>query len=221
MAIIELTDIIKSFPVGDGQFQALKNVSLNVNAGEFVAIMGPSGSGKSTLMNIIGLLDRPTAGSYQLDGQSVSLTMSDRAQATLRSQFIGFIFQNFNLLANLSVVDNVALPAAYLAKSQKPREKAKKLLERVGLGERIQYQPSKLSGGERQRVAIARALMNDPKVILADEPTGNLDSKSGEDVMNILLDLNKSGTTLLMVTHNEELAKLANRTIRLKDGEIL
>jgi putative ABC transport system ATP-binding protein len=201
--------------------RALDDVSLSVSAGEFVAVMGQSGSGKSTLMNMVGLLDRPTSGTYSLDGNAVSLTMSDRAQAKLRSEFIGFIFQNFNLLPNLDVLANVALPASYVKKNTSAKSKAKELLERVNLGHRLHHAPSKLSGGERQRVAIARALMNDPKVILADEPTGNLDSKSGDEVMKILLDLNKAGTTLLMVTHNEELATLANRTIRMKDGKIV
>lgn len=201
--------------------RALDDVSLSVSAGEFVAVMGQSGSGKSTLMNMVGLLDRPTSGTYSLDGNAVSLTMSDRAQAKLRSEFIGFIFQNFNLLPNLDVLANVALPASYLKQHTNAKAKAKELLERVNLGHRLHHAPSKLSGGERQRVAIARALMNDPKVILADEPTGNLDSKSGDEVMKILLDLNKAGTTLLMVTHNEELATLANRTIRMKDGKIV
>jgi putative ABC transport system ATP-binding protein len=221
MPIIDLQHITKTFELGDTTVRALDDVSLSVSAGEFVAVMGQSGSGKSTLMNMVGLLDRPTSGTYSLDGNAVSLTMSDRAQAKLRSEFIGFIFQNFNLLPNLDVLANVALPASYVKKNTSAKSKAKELLERVNLGHRLHHAPSKLSGGERQRVAIARALMNDPKVILADEPTGNLDSKSGDEVMKILLDLNKAGTTLLMVTHNEELATLANRTIRMKDGKIV
>lgn len=221
MSIIDLQHITKTFALGDTTVRALDDVSLSVLAGEFVVVMGQSGSGKSTLMNMVGLLDRPTSGTYTLDGNAVSLTMSDRAQAKLRSEFIGFIFQNFNLLPNLDVLANVALPASYVKKNTNAKTKAKELLERVNLGHRLHHAPSKLSGGERQRVAIARALMNDPKVILADEPTGNLDSKSGDEVMKILLDLNKAGTTLLMVTHNEELATLANRTIRMKDGKIV
>ncbi len=221
MPLISLDHISKVFKLGDSDVRALDGVSLNVSAGEFVAVMGQSGSGKSTLMNIIGLLDRPTSGTYTLDNQAVSLSMSDRSQAKLRGGFIGFIFQNFNLLPNLDVMANVALPASYVRTAGADKNRAKQLLEQVGLGHRLHHQPSKLSGGERQRVAIARALMNNPKVILADEPTGNLDSKSGDEVMKILMDLNHSGTTLLMVTHNEELAKKANRTIQMKDGKIL
>lgn len=221
MALIQLQHIIKTFQLGETTLRALDDISLHITSGEFIAIMGQSGSGKSTLMNIIGLLDRPTSGSYTLDDKAVSLTMSDRTQARLRSEFVGFIFQNFNLLPNLDVLANVALPAAYRTKPANTKGRARKLLEQVNLGHRLHYPPSKLSGGERQRVAIARALMNEPKVILADEPTGNLDSKSGEEVMKILLDLNQRGTTLVMVTHNDELAKLANRTIRLKDGKLL
>jgi len=221
MALIELSNLTKNFTVGDTTVRALDDVTLSINQGEFVAIMGQSGSGKSTLMNMIGLLDRPTTGSYSLDGRPVSLTMSDRAQAKLRGEFIGFIFQNFNLLPNLDVMANVALPASYVAGKHDASDRAKKLLEQVGLGHRLHHQPSKLSGGERQRVAIARALMNEPKVLLADEPTGNLDTKSGDEVMKILTDLHKSGTTLVMVTHNEELARQANRTVHFKDGKIV
>lgn len=221
MALIELSNLTKVFTVGDTTVRALDDVTLSIDQGEFVAIMGQSGSGKSTLMNMIGLLDRPTSGSYTLDGRPVSLTMSDRKQAKLRGEFIGFIFQNFNLLPNLDVMANVALPASYVAGKHDASARAKKLLEQVGLGHRLHHQPSKLSGGERQRVAIARALMNEPKVLLADEPTGNLDTKSGDEVMRILTDLHKSGTTLVMVTHNEELARQANRTVHFKDGKIV
>ncbi|MBI4426856.1 MAG: ABC transporter ATP-binding protein [Candidatus Kerfeldbacteria bacterium] len=227
--MIELQHITKTFEVGEGEFKALDDVSLSIEPGEFVAIMGPSGSGKSTLMNIIGLLDRATSGTYVLEGKPVSLKMSDREQARLRSEFIGFIFQNFNLLPNADVISNVALPGMYLPAPRRSSEhpsydrkgRAKELLEKVGLGHRLRYRPSKLSGGEKQRVAIARALTNNPKVVLADEPTGNLDSKSGEEVIKILADLNRQGTTLLMVTHSEELASAANRIIRLKDGRIV
>lgn len=221
MALIELQHITKSFDIGEGTFRALDDVSLDIQPGEFVAIMGPSGSGKSTLMNIIGLLDRPTSGTYKLAGQPVSLSMSDRQQAKLRSETIGFIFQNFNLLANIDVSSNVALPAAYTKRRNDPKKRAEKLLTDVGLGHRLHHRIPKLSGGERQRVAIARALMNEPKVILADEPTGNLDSKSGEEVMKLLIDLNRRGTTLLVVTHSDELAALAQRIIRLKDGKVV
>lgn len=221
MALIELSHLTKVFTLGETNVTALDDVSLKIDQGEFVAIMGQSGSGKSTLMNMIGLLDRPTAGTYTLDGKAVSLTMSDTAQAKLRGEFIGFIFQNFNLLPNLDVMANVALPASYVKGSVNAKARAKKLLEQVGLGHRLHHQPSKLSGGERQRVAIARALMNEPKVLLADEPTGNLDTKSGDEVLKLLMDLHRGGTTLIMVTHNEELARMANRTVHVKDGKIV
>jgi len=221
MSLISLEHIRKEFRLGETNFKALDDVSLTVQAGEFVAIMGPSGSGKSTLMNIIGILDRPTEGTYTLNDQPITLTMSDRAQARLRNQTIGFIFQNFNLLANLDVLHNVMLPTQYSPRRSDTRKKATELLTQVGLGHRLKYQPNKLSGGERQRVAIARALMNDPKIILADEPTGNLDSHSGEEVLKILTDLHRAGTTLIVVTHNEEIAKLATRTIHMKDGKIV
>ena len=221
MTLIDLQHITKTFDVGEEKFKALDDVSLSIAAGDFVAIMGPSGSGKSTLMNIIGLLDRPTSGTYALDKRPVSLSMSDRELAKLRSEFIGFVFQNFNLLANLDVMANVALPAIYAHKGTTSGTRATQLLHDVGLGHRLHHHVPKLSGGERQRVAIARALMNEPRVILADEPTGNLDSKSGEEVVNLLRGLNQKGTTLLMVTHSEELAALANRTIRIKDGRVV
>ncbi len=221
MSLLDLQHVSKTFQLGETTVRALDDVSLSVAPGEFVAVMGPSGSGKSTLMNIVGLLDRPTTGTYTLDGQAVSLNMSDRTQARLRSEFIGFIFQNFNLLPNLDVMANVALPASYLRHQTKAKQRAEELLKLVHLEHRLHHQVPKLSGGERQRVAIARALMNDPKVILADEPTGNLDSKSGDEVLQILTDLNKQGKTLVMVTHNQELARLAHRTIHVKDGKLL
>ncbi len=221
MAIINLENITKKFDLGDSVVSALNGVSLSVNAGEFVAIMGQSGSGKSTLMNVIGLLDRPTDGTYVLDGVTMDKNMSDAKLAKLRSEFIGFIFQTFNLLPNLNVLDNVLLPTMYSSKTKAAKQRATELLKQVNLGHRLTHRPNQLSGGERQRVAIARALMNNPKVILADEPTGNLDSKSGEEVMQILQTLNKQGTTLLLVTHNEELASHASRTIKMKDGKIV
>ncbi len=222
MSLISLQHITKVFESGESEFRALDDVTVEIQHGEFVAVMGPSGSGKSTLMNIIGLLDRPTSGTYTLADRPVTLTMSDRAQAKLRSEFIGFIFQNFNLLANLDVLANVALPANYLrGQKLKVKARATELLTDVGLGHRLHHKIPKLSGGERQRVAIARALMNNPKVILADEPTGNLDSKSGKEVLKLLMSLNKKGTTLIVVTHSEELAALANRVVRIKDGQIL
>jgi putative ABC transport system ATP-binding protein len=221
MALIELNNITKKFDLGDSVVSALGGVSLSVKAGEFVAVMGHSGSGKSTLMNIIGLLDRPTDGQYVLDSTTMDRKMSDAKLAKLRGEFIGFIFQTFNLLPNLNVLDNVALPTMYTRKVKNPKARAKELLIKLNLGHRLKQRPNTLSGGERQRVAIARSLMNSPKVILADEPTGNLDSKSGEEVMNILQDLNRQGTTLLLVTHNEELAARANRIIKLKDGKLI
>lgn len=222
MSLISLQHVTKTFQSGESDFHALDDVSLDIQSGDFVAVMGPSGSGKSTLMNIIGLLDRPSSGTYTLNDQPVSLTMSDNAQAKLRSEVIGFIFQNFNLLANMDVMANVMLPNSYLrGRETKSKNRATELLQKVGLEHRLHHKIPKLSGGERQRVAIARALMNNPKVILADEPTGNLDSKSGDEVMKILMDLNTSGTTLVMVTHSEELAAKANRIIRIKDGKII
>lgn len=222
MSLISLQHVTKTFQSGESEFHALDDISLDIQSGEFVAVMGPSGSGKSTLMNIIGLLDRPSRGSYTLHGQPVSLTMSDGEQAKLRSEVIGFIFQNFNLLANMDVMANVMLPNSYLrGRETKSKIRATELLQKVGLEHRLHHKIPKLSGGERQRVAIARAIMNNPKVILADEPTGNLDSKSGDEVMKILMDLNASGTTLVMVTHSEELAAKANRIIRIKDGKII
>lgn len=221
MSEISLQHVTKTFQIGENDFHALNDVSVDIQAGEFVAIMGPSGSGKSTFMNIIGLLDRPTSGTYALDGKPVSLTMSDKQQAKLRSEYIGFVFQNFNLLANLDVMSNVMLPSNYVARKGNAKARATELLTMVGLDHRLHYRIPKLSGGERQRVAIARALMNEPKVILADEPTGNLDSKSGEEVMKFLIGLHKKGTTLIVVTHSDELAALANRIIHIKDGKII
>jgi len=235
MSLIDLKHISKTFKLDTVDVKAVVDVSLSVEKGEFVAIMGHSGSGKSTLMNMIGLLDRPTTGEYLLDGKPVSTAMSDRAQARLRSGFIGFVFQNFNLLPNMTTLGNVALPAMYshpsvptaYASGHLPSGRggaivrAKKLLEQVGLSHRLKARPNQLSGGERQRVAIARALMNEPKVLLADEPTGNLDTKSGEEVMTILEDLNKKGMTILLVTHNDELAQRTHRTVRMKDGRIV
>lgn len=229
MALIELSHVSKTFKLDTVDVHAVIDASLSVAKGEFVAIMGHSGSGKSTLMNIIGLLDRPTAGSYRLNGEPVSTKMSDRQQARLRSEFIGFVFQNFNLLPNMTTLGNVMLPAMYLPRAARGpslarrgvRELAEGMLRQVGLSHRLKARPNQLSGGERQRVAIARALMNEPEIILADEPTGNLDTKSGEEVIGIIEELNRKGTTLLLVTHNEELAARAHRIVRMKDGRIL
>lgn len=231
MPLIELKHISKTFKLDMVDVHAVVDVTLSVEKGEFVAIMGHSGSGKSTLMNMVGLLDRPTSGEYLLDGNPVSTAMSDRAQAALRSGFIGFVFQNFNLLPNMTTLGNVALPAMYSkgtptevpasAGRSGATDRAKKLLEQVGLSNRLKARPNQLSGGERQRVAIARALMNSPHVLLADEPTGNLDTKSGEEVMAILEDLNRKGMTILLVTHNDELAQRTHRTVQMKDGRII
>ncbi len=228
MPLIELKHISKTFKLDTVDVNAVVDASLSIEKGELVAIMGHSGSGKSTLMNMIGLLDRPTTGDYLLDGKPVSTAMSDGAQAKLRSEFIGFVFQNFNLLPNMTTLGNVALPAMYSKASPNSslgrrgaNDRAKKLLEQVGLSHRLKARPNQLSGGERQRVAIARALMNSPRVLLADEPTGNLDTKSGEEVMTILEDLNKKGMTILLVTHNDELAQRTNRTVHMKDGRIV
>ncbi len=221
MPLIELRSVSKTFKLDTVDVHAVIDVSLSIGKGEFVAIMGHSGSGKTTLMNIIGLLDRPTNGEYRLDGRPVSTAMSDREQAKLRSEFIGFVFQNFNLLPNMTTLGNVTLPAMYAHRGGRVSDRARGLLAQVDLTHRLAARPNQLSGGERQRVAIARALMNDPKIVLADEPTGNLDSKSGEEVIDILHGLNRKGTTLLLVTHNEELAARADRIVRMKDGRVV
>lgn len=221
MAIIELQDVSKLYGFGDATTVALDEVSLSVEPGEFVAVMGPSGCGKSTLMNLIGLLDRPTHGRYQLSGRSVAkLRPNQRAKA--RRDKIGFIFQSFNLIPRLSAIENVALPLAYRGMSQSRRLKqASVLLERVGLQEREYYQPHQLSGGQTQQVAIARALINNPDIIIADEPTGNLDSNASRLVMEILSEIHSSGHTILMVTHNPELTRYANRVVYMQDGMIV
>lgn len=219
--IIDLQDVSKIYGFGDATTIALDEVSLTIEPGEFVAIMGPSGSGKSTLMNIIGLLDRPTHGSYTLSGRYVSrLRMVQQARA--RRDAIGFVFQSFNLLPRLNVLENVALPLAYKGMSQTRRLKqAAAMLERVGLADREYFLPRQLSGGQAQRVAIARALVNNPHIIIADEPTGNLDSASSRLVMELLSDVHKSGNTILMVTHNPELTRYATRVVFMHDGGIV
>lgn len=221
MAIIELQDVSKLYGFGDATTVALDEVSLKVDPGEFVAIMGPSGSGKSTLMNLIGLLDRPTHGQYKLSGRSVArLRANQRAKA--RRDKIGFIFQSFNLIPRLSAIENVALPLAYRGMTPGKRLKqASLLLERVGLQDREYYQPHQLSGGQTQQVAIARALIADPDIIIADEPTGNLDSNASRLVMEILSEIHNSGHTILMVTHNPELTRYANRVVYMQDGMIV
>lgn len=218
---ITLTDITKVYRMGDHTVEALSGVSLSIHTGEFVAIMGPSGSGKSTLMNIIGCLDRPTSGSYLLDGQQVA-HLTDDELAVTRNKKIGFVFQNFNLLPRMSALLNVALPLVYGGKNKSERlDMAARALDMVGLGNRSHHRSNELSGGQRQRVAIARALVNDPAIIMADEPTGNLDSKSGEEIMAIFAELNKQGRTVILVTHEPDIAAFARRTIFVRDGKII
>ena len=219
--IIKIKGLYKDYQTIAGSFPVLKNVNLTINEGEYVAIMGPSGSGKSTFMNILGCLDRPTQGSYFLDSQDVN-RLNNNELATLRNKTIGFVFQGFNLLARSSLVDNVALPLVY-AKDQKDlRIKiAKNILERMGLGQYFESKPNQISGGQQQRVAIARALVNQPKIILADEPTGNLDSKTSDEIMKIFDELNQIGNTIILVTHENDIAEHASRQIRFLDGKIL
>lgn len=220
MNLIELTDIQKTFGKGHASTPVLRGINLKIAKGEFIAIMGPSGSGKTTLMNVIGLLDQPDHGNYLLDATPVS-KLKESELAKLRRQAIGFVFQNFSLLSRLSAFNNVALPMRYAGVNQEQRKtRTNKLLKLVGLSERANNKPSQLSGGEMQRVAIARALANRPSLILADEPTGNLDSKTGKTVLDLLTRLNKAGSTIIMVTHDDKVAKAANRIIKLKDGKV-
>lgn len=220
MSVIELKEVSRLFGFGDATTVALDEADLLVDRGEFVAIMGPSGSGKSTLMNIIGMLDRPTHGEYKLDGRAVE-RLRPWQRARVRRDKIGFIFQSFNLLPRLTVVENVALPLAYRGMSQTRRLRAAStMLERVGLSDRLEYYPHQLSGGQVQRVAIARALINNPSILIADEPTGNLDSASSRLVMELLSEVHKTGNTILMVTHNPELVRYASRVIYMLDGAI-
>lgn len=218
---IQLCDIKKVYQMGETEVAALAGVSLDIKEGEFTAIMGPSGSGKSTLMNILGCLDRPTSGSYILDGHEVA-AQSDDELAETRNKRIGFVFQNFNLLPRISALQNVALPLVYAGIDKNERlKRAAKALEAVGLGHRLDHQPNELSGGQRQRVAIARALVNEPTIIMADEPTGNLDSKSGVEVMGIFQALNDEGRTIILVTHEPDIAEHARRVIHVRDGLIV
>lgn len=221
MAVIKLQDVSKLYGFGDATTVALDSISLEIDKGEFVAVMGPSGSGKSTLMHIIGLLDRPTHGVYQLNNQQVERFKANR-QAKLRRDTIGFVFQSFNLLPKLNVLENVALPLMYRGITPVRRlKRAADMLERVGLSDREYFMPRQLSGGQLQRVAIARALINSPNIIIADEPTGNLDSESSRLVMELLADLHKDGHTILMVTHNPELTRYASRVVFMHDGAVL
>jgi putative ABC transport system ATP-binding protein len=219
--VITLRDVSKTYALGNISVHALRGVSFSIDGGEYVAIMGPSGSGKSTLMNTLGCLDRPTTGSYELDGVNVG-TLTDNALAAIRLKKLGFVFQGFNLLARTSAVKNVALPLFYAGKSRRSRNAAAtERLREVGLGDRLDHKPSELSGGQQQRVAIARALVNDPAVVLADEPTGNLDSQTSEEIMALFEELNRAGRTIIMVTHDEEVAAHAKRIIRVRDGLIV
>lgn len=219
--VIDIQGITKTYVNGKLSVPVLHGIDLVVNKGEFVSIMGPSGSGKSTFMNILGCLDRPTTGSYRLNGDEVA-TLSDDELAYVRNKQIGFVFQSFNLLTKLTALENVALPMIYAGVNKKMRiEQATQLLQSVGLGERMDHLPSELSGGQRQRVAIARALANNPAIIMADEPTGNLDSKSTIDVMNIFRGLHDEGRTILLVTHEPDIATYASRNVVLKDGIIV
>jgi putative ABC transport system ATP-binding protein len=220
MALIETRDLWKTYVMGSEEIHALRGVSLEIERGEYVAIMGPSGSGKSTLMNLIGCLDTPSKGSYLLNGKQVS-QMNDNELARIRNEEIGFVFQTFNLLPRASALQNVELPLVYAGMPAKERQvRAKGALDKVELSTRMTHRPNELSGGQRQRVAIARALVNDPSILLADEPTGNLDSKTGAEIMALFARLHQAGNTIILVTHEADIAAFAHRTIHLRDGEI-
>ncbi|MGQ9847709.1 MAG: ABC transporter ATP-binding protein [Bacteroidales bacterium] len=218
--IIKLQGIFKFYQVGAEIVKALRNVNLTIHQNEYVAIMGPSGSGKSTLMNILGCLDTPTAGTYILNGKDVS-HLTESELAVIRNKEIGFVFQTFNLMPRYTALENVALPLVYAGvKKQQRLEKAKEVLQKVGLGDRMMHKPNELSGGQRQRVSLARALVNDPSIILADEPTGNLDTKTSIEIMRLFDVIHKMGNTIIIVTHEEDIANYAHRIVRLRDGKI-
>ena len=221
MAVIQLKDIMKTYIMGDSIVHALDHVNVSFDFGEFTAIMGPSGSGKSTMMNILGCLDRPTSGEYYLDGKEIA-GYNDDELAHTRNAKIGFVFQNFNLLSKLTAQANVALPLVYAGVGEDERmERAKKALEAVGLGSRLEHKPMEMSGGQRQRVAIARALINNPAIIMADEPTGNLDTKSSYEIMDIFKYLNDQGKTVVMVTHEPDIAEQTKRILMMRDGKLV
>jgi putative ABC transport system ATP-binding protein len=220
MAMIETVDLWKTYRMGDDEIHALRGVSLQIDRGEYVAIMGPSGSGKSTLMNLIGCLDTPSRGSYLLNGKQVS-QMNDNELAHIRNEEIGFVFQTFNLLPRLTALRNVELPLVYAGVDARRREQlAREALEKVELGSRMSHRPNELSGGQRQRLAIARALVNEPSILLADEPTGNLDSRTGQEIMSLFGQLHGAGHTVILVTHEAALAAHADRMIQIRDGQI-
>jgi putative ABC transport system ATP-binding protein len=219
MSLIHLDNIVKIYEIGEVKVNALDHVNLDVDTGEMVSIMGPSGSGKSTMMNLLGCLDRPTSGTYLLDGIDVS-RMSDDQLAAVRNKKIGFVFQSYNLLPRIDALMNAELPLIYTSAKNR-RERAMKAMESVGIGKRAHHRPSEMSGGEQQRVAIARALVNDPPLILADEPTGNLDTSTSHNIMEFLQNLNKTGITIVIVTHEEDIASYTKRTVYLRDGRIV
>jgi putative ABC transport system ATP-binding protein len=221
MSLISLDRVTRTYDMGAVQVHALRAVSLAVDEGEFVAIVGPSGSGKSTLMSILGCLDRPTSGDYRLAGTSVA-SLSDDRLAAIRSRTIGFVFQSYNLLPRTSAIDNVATPLLYQGISRRERQaRARAALERLGLGDRLGHEPRQLSGGEQQRVAVARAIVTDPAVVLADEPTGNLDTASGRDVLDVLRRLNADGRTIILITHDASVAAAAHRQVHVRDGALV